>query len=178
MVLEKTPESPLDCKEVQPVHPKGDQSWVFIGRTGAEAETSTLATSCEVLTHLKRHWCWGRLKAGGEGNNSRQDGWVASPTRWRWSLSRLWEMVKDREAWCAAGQGVTERQTWVRSWTPGREAGKGWNTEPELCWRCQHVPCLQALPSLTILMTSRCQHIYFCSAPACAWLEIPGNHLL
>ena len=52
VVLEKTLESPLDCKEIQAVHPKGDQSWVFIGRTDAEAETlNTLATSCEELTH-------------------------------------------------------------------------------------------------------------------------------
>ena len=54
MVLEKTLESPLDCKEIQPVHPKGDQSWVFIGRTDVEAETLTLATLCEELTHWKR----------------------------------------------------------------------------------------------------------------------------
>ena len=55
MVLEKTLESPLDCKEIQPVHPKGDQCWVFIGRTDAESETpNTLATSCEELTHWKR----------------------------------------------------------------------------------------------------------------------------
>ena len=49
MVLEKTLESPLDCKEIQPIHPKGDQCWVFIGRTDAEAETNSLATSCEEL---------------------------------------------------------------------------------------------------------------------------------
>jgi len=54
VVLEKTLQSPLDCKEIQPVHPKGDQSWVFIGRTDAEAETNILATSCEELTHWKR----------------------------------------------------------------------------------------------------------------------------
>ena len=54
VVLEKTLESPLDCKETQSVHPKGDQSWVFIGRTDAKAETRTLATSCEELTHWKR----------------------------------------------------------------------------------------------------------------------------
>ena len=65
-MLEKTLESPLDCKEIQPAHPKGDQSWVFIGRTNAEAETNTLATSCEELTHLKRPWCWERLKVGEE----------------------------------------------------------------------------------------------------------------
>ena len=53
VVLEKTLESPLDCKEIQPVHPKGDQFWIFIGRTDAEAETNTLATWCEELTHWK-----------------------------------------------------------------------------------------------------------------------------
>ena len=57
MVLEKTLESPLDCKEIQPVHSEGDQSWVFIGRTDAKAETpNTLATSCEELTHVWRDW--------------------------------------------------------------------------------------------------------------------------
>ena len=54
-MLEKTLESPLDCKEIQPVHPKGDQSWVFMGRTDVEAETPKLWPSCcEELTHLKR----------------------------------------------------------------------------------------------------------------------------
>ena len=65
VVLEKTLESPLDCKEIQPVHPKGNQSWIFIGRTDAEAESpNTLATWGEELTHLKRPWCLERLKAG------------------------------------------------------------------------------------------------------------------
>ena len=64
VVLEKTLESPLDCKEIHPVHLKGDQSWIFIGRTDAEAETNTLATWCEELTHLKRPSSWERLKAG------------------------------------------------------------------------------------------------------------------
>ena len=67
VVLEKTLESLLDCKEIQPVHSEGDQPWVFFGRNDAKAETSTLATSCKELTHLKRPWCWERLKAGGEG---------------------------------------------------------------------------------------------------------------
>ena len=84
MVLGKTLESPLDCKEIQPVHPKGDQSWVFIGRTDAEAETNTLATWCEELTHWKRPWCWEGLGAGGEGDERGWDGWMASPTRWAW----------------------------------------------------------------------------------------------
>ena len=69
MVLEKTLESPLDCKEIKPVHPKGDQSRIFIGRTDAEAETP-LATLCEELTLWKRPYFWGRLKAE-EGDDRR-----------------------------------------------------------------------------------------------------------
>ena len=60
VVLEKTLKSPLDCKEIQQVHPKGNQFWIFIGRTDAEPETNTLATWYEV-THWKRSWCWERL---------------------------------------------------------------------------------------------------------------------
>ena len=68
-VLEKTVESPLDCKEIQPVHPKGDQSWVFIGRTDAEAETPILWPPRAELTHWKRPSCWDGLGAGREGHN-------------------------------------------------------------------------------------------------------------
>ena len=85
VVLEKTLESPLDFKEIQPVHPKGDQSWVFIGKTDAEAETpNTLATWGEELTHLKTPWCWERLRAGGEGDDRGWDGWMVSWTQWAW----------------------------------------------------------------------------------------------
>ena len=84
VVLEKTLESPLDFKEIQPVHLKGDQSWVLIGRTGAELNSNTLATSCEELTHWKRPRCWERLQAGGEGDDRGWDGWMASPTQWTW----------------------------------------------------------------------------------------------
>ena len=80
-VLEKTLESPLNFMKIQPVHPKGNQSWIFLGRTDAEAETqNTLATWCEELTHPKRPWCWERLKVGGEGGGRGRDGWMASPT--------------------------------------------------------------------------------------------------
>ena len=85
VVLEKTLESSLDSKDIQPVHPKGNQSFTFIARTDAEAETpNTLATWCEEPTHLKRPWCWERLKSGGEGDNRGWDGWMASPTEWTW----------------------------------------------------------------------------------------------
>ena len=75
VVLEKTLESPLDCKEIQPGHPK-DQPWVFFGRNDAKAETPvTLATSCEELTHWKRLWYWEGLGAGGKGDRGWDAGW-------------------------------------------------------------------------------------------------------
>ena len=93
VVLEKTLESPLDCKEIKPVNPKGNQSLVFIQRNDAEAEAPILwPTWCEELTHWKRHSCWETSKAGGEGGNRGWDGWIASPTQrtWVWANSRSW----------------------------------------------------------------------------------------
>ena len=93
VVLGKTLESPLDCKETQPVHPKGNQSWLFIGKTDAEAETAILlATWWEELTHWKRPWCWEGLGAGGKDVDRGWDGWMASPTQWTWVWvnSRSW----------------------------------------------------------------------------------------
>ena len=75
MLLEKTLESPLDCKEIKPVNPNGNQSWIFIGSWNS----NTLVTWCKELTHLKRSCCWQRLKVGGEGDNRGWDCWLASP---------------------------------------------------------------------------------------------------
>ena len=111
VVLEKTLESLLDCKEIQPVHPKGDQFWGFIGRIDVEAETPILATWCEELTHLKRPWCWERLKEREEGDDRGWVGWMASLTQWR-CLSQLWELVMDREAWRAVVYRVANSD-WV-----------------------------------------------------------------
>ena len=81
VVLEKTLESPLNCKKIKQVNPKGNQSWIFIGRTDAEAETlNTLSIWCKELTHWKRLWCWARLRAGEGGDR----GWVV---RWHHWLS-------------------------------------------------------------------------------------------
>ena len=79
VVFEKTPESSLDCREIQPVHCEGDQPWNFFGRN-----FSLTLTSCEELTHSKRLWCWEELGAGGEGDNRGWDGLMASLTWWTW----------------------------------------------------------------------------------------------
>ena len=84
VVLEKTLESPLDCKEIRPVSPKGNQFWILIGRTDA--------TWCEELSPWKRPSYWERLKAGGEGDDRWWNGWMASLTWWSWVWvgSRSW----------------------------------------------------------------------------------------
>ena len=121
VVLEKTLESPWDCKEIKPVYPKGDQSWIFIGSTDAEAETPILrATRCEELTHLKRPWCWERLKAGGEGDDRGWDVWMASLTQ------RIWVGARSGSWWWTGKHGVLQsmesqrvRHDWVTelNWT-------------------------------------------------------------
>ena len=120
VVLEKTLESPLDCKEIQPVHPKGDQSWVFIGRTDAKAET--LATWCEELTHLKRPWYWERLKAGGEGDDRGWDGWMASQTQWTW-------------AWVGSGSWWWTGRPGILQFTGLQRVGHDWATELNWTWK-------------------------------------------
>ena len=127
VVLEKTLESPLDCKETQLVHPKGDQSWIFIGRTDAEAETPMLWMFwCKELTHWKRPQCWERLKAGGEGEDRGWDSWMASPTQWTW----VW--VSSRSWWWTGRPGVLQS---MRS----QRVGHDWASE--LNWMAWALDC-------------------------------------
>ena len=84
VVLEKTLESPLDCKEIQTVHSKGDQLWDFFGRTDDKAETPVLWPPHVKSLLTEKDWCWKGLGAGGEGYDRRWDDWMASLTRWTW----------------------------------------------------------------------------------------------
>ena len=84
VVLEKTLASPLDSKEIQPVHPKGKQSWIFIGSTDTDAETPVFCPPDAKNWVIWRLWCWERLKVGGGGDDRGWDGWMASPTQWTW----------------------------------------------------------------------------------------------
>ena len=120
VVLEKTLESPLDCKEIQPVHTKGNQYWIFIGRTDADAETPILWPRNVKNWLIGKDWLgndWREtLKEGGDGDDREWVGWMASTTwgTWVWVSSRSW--------WWTGKPGMlqsmgSQSRTWLSDWT-------------------------------------------------------------
>ena len=120
VVLEKTLESPLDCKEIQPVHSKGDQSWDFFRRNDAKAETPVLWPPHAKSWFIGKDWCWEGFGAGGEGDDRGWDGWMASLTRWTW----VWVIS---ESWWWTGRPGVLR------FMGSQRVGQDWATE--LNWR-------------------------------------------
>ena len=115
-VMKRTLESPLDCKEIHPVHPKWNQFWIFIKRTDAEAQTP-IRWPPDTLPpfHWKRPWCWERLKAGGEGDDRGWDGWMASLTWWTWvwvSSGSWWWTGRPGVLWSMGLQSWTRLSYW------------------------------------------------------------------
>ena len=132
VVLEKTLESPLNCREIQPVHPKGNTLWK---NWCWSWNSNTLATWCKELPHLKRPWCWERLKVEGEGDDRGWDGWMASLTQqtWVWVNSRSW--------WWTGRPGMLQLM---------RSQRVGHNWVSELNWsRFSHFHLFATLPTLT-----------------------------
>ena len=182
VVLKKILESPLDSKEIQPVHPKGNQSWIFIGRTDVEAEAQIFGHLMWRTCSLEKTMVLGKIEGSGEEDDRGWDGWMASPTL------RTWVWVSSRSWWWTGRPGILQslgsqrvRNTWVTElkWTEVTI----WHAIDYIWWIWKVISILESGPEnkpvknrdgiLSIFVHTVCyhwhwvhtQHIYFRTRP-------------